>query len=63
MAAFVKSDLRQTIEYGACFNQYIFDILSKLVDKSNEQVAELTFLSEQRQDLTGSVKGTDRISV
>ena len=63
MAAFVKSDLRQTIEYGACFNQYIFDILSKLVDKSNEQVAELTFLSEQRQDFTGSVKGTDRISV
>ena len=46
MAAFVKSDLRQTIEYGACFNQYIFDILSKLVDKSNEQVAELTFFWE-----------------
>ena len=38
MAAFVKSDLRQTIDYGACYNQYIFDILSKLVDKSNEQV-------------------------
>ena len=41
MAAFVKSDLRQTIDYGACYNQYIFDILSKLVDKSNEQVGSL----------------------
>ena len=49
MAAFVKSDLRQTIEYGACFNQYIFDILSKLVDKSNEQVAKSkTYRSYQR---------------
>ena len=60
MAAFVKSDLRQTIEYGACFNQYIFDILSKLVDKSNEQVRDLTFFkSKDKLDQ----QSTDRISV
>ena len=39
MSAFVKSDLRKTGEYMDCFNQYLFDILSNLVDKSNEQVA------------------------
>ena len=38
MTAFVKSDLRQTVDFGASFNQYLFDILSKLVDKSNDQV-------------------------
>ena len=38
MTAFIKSDLRQTVDYGASFNQYLFDILSKLVDKSNAQV-------------------------
>ena len=38
MSAFIKSDLRQTVDYGASFNQYLFDILSKLVDKSNAQV-------------------------
>ena len=38
MSAFIKSDLRKTGEYGDCFNQYLFDILSSLVDKSNEQV-------------------------
>ena len=38
MTAFIKSDLCQTIDYGASFNQYLFDILSKLVDKSNAQV-------------------------
>ena len=38
MTAFINSDLRQTVDYGASFNQYLFDILSKLVDKSNAQV-------------------------
>ena len=41
MTAFVKSDLRQTVDYGASFNQYLFDLLSKLVDKSNEQVRDV----------------------
>ena len=64
MAAFVKSDLRQTIEYGSCFNQYIFDILSKLVDKSNEQVAALNNkLSINITSTVQYVKRTDRISV
>ena len=39
MTAFVKSDLRQTVDFGASFNQYLFDILSKVVDKSNDQVS------------------------
>ena len=38
MSSFIKSDLRKTGEYVECFNQYLFDILSGLVDKSNEQV-------------------------
>ena len=38
MTAFLKSDLHQTVDYGASFNQYLFDILSKLVDKSITQV-------------------------
>ena len=38
MTAFIKSDMRQTVDYGASFNQYLFDLLSKLVDKSHEQV-------------------------
>ena len=41
MTAFIKSDMRQTVDYGASFNQYLFDLLSKLVDKSHEQVVEV----------------------
>ena len=44
MSAFIKSDLRKTGEYGDCFNQYLFDILSSLVDKSNEQVLSGKYL-------------------
>ena len=29
------------IEYGASFNHFLFDILSKLADRSNEQVIEV----------------------
>ena len=38
MTAFIRADLRQTNDYGASFNQFLFDIISNLVDKSNEQV-------------------------
>ena len=41
MTACIRADLRQTDDYGASFNQFLFDILSKLVDKSNEQVIVL----------------------
>jgi len=55
MTAFIKSDLRQTVDYGASFNQYLFDILSKLVDKSNEQGEEVervrTILHEQGREI------------
>ena len=44
MSAFIKSDLRKTGEYGDCFNQYLFDLLSTLVDKSNEQVSKLNLI-------------------
>ena len=37
MSIFIKNDLHL---YGPSFNQYLFDIISKLVDKSNEQVGE-----------------------
>ena len=54
MSSFIKADLKQTNDYCASFNQvgfvlevscklilclqYLFDILSKLADKSTEQV-------------------------
>ena len=44
MTAFIKSDMRQTVDYGASFNQYLFDLLSKLVDKSHEQVVVVVVL-------------------
>ena len=44
MTAFIKSDMRQTVDYGASFNQYLFDLLSKLVDKSHEQVVVVLVL-------------------
>jgi len=37
----MKADLRQTNDYCASFNQYLFDLLSKLADKSTEQAAEV----------------------
>ena len=46
MTAFIKSDMRQTVDYGASFNQYLFDLLSKLVDKSHEQVGAVVFMGE-----------------
>jgi len=41
MSSFIKADLKQTNDYCASFNQYLFDILSKLADKSTEQAAEV----------------------
>jgi hypothetical protein len=49
MTAFIKSDLHQTVDYGASFNQYLFDILSKLVDKSNTQVG-FEFVRQMKRD-------------
>ena len=48
MSAFIKSDLRKTGEYGDCFNQFLFDILSSLVDKSNEQVLSGKYCPEDK---------------
>ena len=49
MTAFIKSDMRQTVDYGASFNQYLFDLLSKLVDKSHEQVV-VVLLGNHKHD-------------
>jgi len=55
MTAFIKSDMRQTVDYGASFNQYLFDLLSKLVDKSHEQGDEVerlrTMMHEQGREI------------
>ena len=38
MSAFIKSDVRQTLEFGASFSHFLFDILSKLADRTTDQV-------------------------
>ena len=38
MSSFIKADVRQTNEYGASFSHFLFDTLSKLADRSSEQV-------------------------
>jgi hypothetical protein len=38
MSSFIKADVRQTNEYGASFSHFLFDTLSKLADRSTEQV-------------------------
>ena len=50
MTACIRADLRQTDDYGASFNQFLFDILSKLVDKSNAQVG-FEFVRQVKRDV------------
>ena len=49
MSSFIKADVRQTSDYGASFSHFLFDTLSKLADRSSEQVRRL------QEQLTGHV--------
>ena len=49
MSSFIKADVRQTSDYGASFSHFLFDTLSKLADRSSEQVRRL------EEQLTGHV--------